>query len=122
MINKVVQIPLSGGVIGSMLTHPSKALENCIREENRLGWKATHFAYHRENNLIMKVGRYVTLALTVGLWTWEPGYVVLFERVSLTQNKDSSSSNSSKMAPPRVSSARTRISSSKATPPSLRRP
>lgn len=79
-VNKIVRISLAGGIIGSTFTNPRKALEEHIRKENLQGWRAVHFDHHRDNNALMSLLRLLTLIFTGGLWTWSPGYLVLFER------------------------------------------
>lgn len=80
MINKVVRISLSGGIIGLLTTNPRRALDNRIDRENQEGWHAIYFESHRDTNTLVAILRYVVLLLTFGLWTWGAGYLVLFAR------------------------------------------
>ena len=79
-VNKVVRIALSGGIIGLLATNPRRALSQRIEKENREGWNAIHFMPHVETNLLVAVLRLVVLVLTLFLWTWGAGYLILFER------------------------------------------
>lgn len=79
-VNKVVRIVLSGGIVGLLATNPRRALDNWIDKENQEGWNAIYFIPHVETNLLAAVLRLVVLFLTLFLWTWGAGYLILFER------------------------------------------
>lgn len=79
-MNKIRQLHLMGGLIGSMLTNPIIALNHCIYEENQQGWNAVYFSAHRDTNLLINFLKILVLILTMGLWTWGAGYLILFER------------------------------------------
>ena len=78
--NMVIRISLMGGLIGAIATNPRKALENEIDKANREGWNAIHIEPHRTTNLFIWILQLLVLALTLGLFTWGGGYLVLFER------------------------------------------
>lgn len=78
--NKVSRISLMGGLIGALTTNPRKALENEINRMNQEGWVATHIEPHSTTNLLIWILQLVMLLITVGLFTWGGGYIVLFER------------------------------------------
>ena len=44
------------------------------------GWDAVHFARHSERNVVAILRQIVVLALTLFLWTFDAGYMVLLER------------------------------------------
>ena len=69
-----------GGLIGAIFTNPRKALEEAIEEANQHGWNAIHIQPHRTTNLIVWLLQLVVLILTLGLWTWGSGFLVLLER------------------------------------------
>ena len=77
--NKIVRIALAGGIIGLLTTNPRRALEKRIEQENSQGWICTYFIPHRETNLFMIVVQIALLVLTLGLWTFGAGYMILFE-------------------------------------------
>lgn len=79
-VNKVERVSLSGGLIGSILTDPRRALDSVIREANMQGWRVVHFDHHRDKNIILVVVRALVLILTAGMWTWDSGYLVIFEK------------------------------------------
>mgnify|MGYP001397737864 CR=1 FL=1 len=78
--NKVSRISLMGGLLGALLTNPRKALEDSIDKGNQDGWNAIHIEPHKTTNLFVWVIQLMVLFLTLGLWTWGGGYIVLFER------------------------------------------
>jgi hypothetical protein len=79
-INKVVRISLSGGIIGALLTNPRSAIEKRIMQENTEGWSAHQIIPHADTNLAIIILKIVVLFLTLFLWTWGAGYLVLFEK------------------------------------------
>lgn len=79
-VNKVVRISLSGGIIGWLTTNPRRALDQRIDAENQQGWNAIQFQPHSDTNLLVAILRMLVLFLTLGLWTWGAGYLILFER------------------------------------------
>lgn len=78
--NKVLRISLAGGLIGALTTNPRLALETSIQRLNDQGWNATHFEVYRTTNLFILFLQIATLTLTLGLFTWGGGYLVLLER------------------------------------------
>lgn len=80
MKNKVERISLSGGLIGALATNPKEALNKCIQKENYSGWNCTFILPHVQQNLGIFIVQLIVLGLTCGLWTFGPGYLVLFEK------------------------------------------
>jgi len=79
-INKVKRVTLMGGLIGMILTNPRRALDDAIRKENDEGWNAIEIDPLGTTNLFVWVVQLVVLILTLGLFTFGGGYLVLFER------------------------------------------
>ena len=79
-INKIVRIALSGGLIGLILTNPRKALDKMIEKNNNDGWNAIYYTTHSESNIIIILVQWLVLFLTLGLWTFGAGYLILFEK------------------------------------------
>jgi hypothetical protein len=75
--NKVERIFLSGGLIGMLFTNPRKALDELVIEANADGWSAVQILKHSNTNLLMTIIQILVLLLTLGLWTWGAGYLVL---------------------------------------------
>lgn len=78
--NKVARISLMGGLIGAITTNPRKALEDEINKSNQNGWNAIHIEPHKTTNLFIAIVQLLVLLLTLGLFTWGGGYIILFER------------------------------------------
>ena len=80
MENKLIRISLSGGLVGSLTTNPRKTLEDAIKAQNDLGYRCTYFLPNHAPNLFIKALQISVLLLTLGIWTWGAGYLVLFEK------------------------------------------
>lgn len=78
--NRVSRISLMGGLIGALTTNPRKALEDAIDQGNEQGWSAIHIEPHKTTNLFIGILQMLVLLLTLGLFTWGGGYLILFER------------------------------------------
>jgi hypothetical protein len=79
-INKVERISLSGGLIGLLFTNPRRALEANILKNNSEGWSVRQVLDHSDTNLAVLFLRFLVLALTLLMWTWGAGYLVVYER------------------------------------------
>jgi len=80
-LNKVERLSLAGGLIGAFSTNPKRALNIMLKSNNDNGWKAIHIESHRTHNLFVFFVQILVLVLTLGLYTWGGGYLVLFERI-----------------------------------------
>ena len=78
--NKVVRISLSGGIIGMLFTNPRKALDDAIETGNEEGWNAIYFSEHKTSNLLIMLLQTIVLLVTLFLWTFGAGYMILFEK------------------------------------------
>ncbi len=78
--NKVVRIALSGGLIGLLFTNPRRALDKAINDANANGWRCHQILPHSERNLLVVLLQLVVLLLTLGMWTWGAGYILLLEQ------------------------------------------
>ena len=78
--NKVVRVSLSGGLIGLIFTNPAKALNRCMAKYNKEGWRFVFKIPHKQRNIFMLLLENVILVATIGLWTFDAGYLVTFER------------------------------------------
>ncbi len=79
-INKISRISLMGGLLGALFTNPRKALEDEINTANQNGWHATHIESHSTTNLFVAILQMMVLVITLGLFTWGGGYLILFEK------------------------------------------
>ena len=80
--NKVVRLALSGGIIGALITNPRRALDKEIDKQNQDGWNAIHYTSHGTTNILIKLFQWLILFLTLFLWTFGAGYMILFEKDS----------------------------------------
>lgn len=79
-INKVSRISLIGGLIGAIATNPRKALQKEIDDHNQNGWNTIQITNHSTTNTFIWLLQILVLILTLGLFTWGGGYLVLFEK------------------------------------------
>lgn len=79
-VNEISRVFLSGGLIGWLLTNPKKALDEELSKSNAEGWKAIQVQPYRTTNLFMLAVQILVLLLTLGLYTWGGGYLVLYEK------------------------------------------
>jgi hypothetical protein len=78
--NKVVRISLSGGLIGLLATDPRRAIEDAVSRENAEGYHCHQIVPHSSRNLLVILLQILVLMLTLGLWTWTGGYILLFAK------------------------------------------
>ena len=78
--NKVIRIALMGGLLGMLLTNPRNALQKSMDAHNNEGWYAKEIVPHSTSNLFVLILQVVVLILTIGLFTFGAGYLILFER------------------------------------------
>ena len=79
-VNRVDRISLSGGLVGMLLTNPRRALDNKIKQENADGWRIVQIMPHKEANLFVFFLQILVLCLTLLLWTWGAGYLLVLEK------------------------------------------
>jgi len=78
--NRIEIVNLQGGLIGLLLTNPQRALQKATDEANRQGWRVHQVMEYGNRNLAMVGLQLLVLALTLGLWTWGGGYLLLLEK------------------------------------------
>ena len=69
-----------GGLLGLLFTNPRNALQKSIDAHNNEGWYAKEIITHSTSNLFVFLLQIVVLVLTIGLFTFGAGYMILFER------------------------------------------
>ena len=79
-LNKVDRISLSGGLIGLLFTDPRGALDSNIMKNNSNGWECHQIFPHSSDNLFITILQTVVLIITLGIWTWGAGYIVLYKK------------------------------------------
>ena len=86
-INKVVRVSLSGGLVGALGTNPRKALEQVIQKYNAAGWNCHQIYPHTTRNIFIMLLQVLLLVMTIGLWTFGAGYLLLFEKDNTDYSK-----------------------------------
>ncbi|MCR5085016.1 MAG: hypothetical protein K6A65_05895 [Succinivibrionaceae bacterium] len=80
--NKVERVALMGGLIGLLLTNPRGALDKALVRANTDGWHCRQILPHSTSNLFIMILSMICLCLTLGLWTFGAGYLLLLEKES----------------------------------------
>ena len=78
--SRVDRIALAGGLIGMLTTNPRRAIESRVEEANSNGWRLHQILPHSERNLFVILLASIVLILTLGLYTFGGGYLLLFEK------------------------------------------
>ena len=78
--HKVVRVEFTGGLIGLLFTDPEKEINRVIHEASLDGWEVDHMVFHRAQNILVVLLEGVLLVLTLGLYTFSPGYMILFKK------------------------------------------
>lgn len=89
-INRVERVSLSGGIIGALATNPRSKIENKCKELNAQGWNCHQILPHSTRNFLVIVFQNIILVLTLFLWTFGAGYILLFEKEVNSNNTSSS--------------------------------
>lgn len=79
-INKIDRIYLAGGLLGALFTNPRAAIDSRVEEANKNGWNLHQIIPHTETNLFMRMLSVVLLLLTLFMWTFGAGYILVFEK------------------------------------------
>ncbi|MDR0301261.1 MAG: hypothetical protein LBI04_03000 [Treponema sp.] len=79
-INKLARVSLSGGLIGALGVNPRYKLETVIEKYNAAGWNCHQIYPHTTRNLFIMLLQVFLLVITLGLWTFGAGYLLLFEK------------------------------------------
>ena len=91
MINKIVRIELTGGIIGMLFTNPRRALDKEVQNQNEDGWECHQIMPNPAPNIFVKILQLVVLILTIGIYTWGAGFLILFKKPA--KNTSSPSEN-----------------------------
>lgn len=78
--NKVMRITLSGGLIGLLGTNPRRTLDNAVDKANQDGWRVVQVIPYSDRNLLMLFLSVLVLVVTIGLYTFGAGYLIVLER------------------------------------------
>jgi hypothetical protein len=77
--NKVVRVNFAGGILGLIFGSHKGKLEGVINKQNAEGWNLAEVIPDNLNIALILI-RLILLILTLGLWTFSTGYLLVFER------------------------------------------
>ena len=78
--NKVINVTLTGGIIGLFISSPQSSLNNRIKNENANGWRVVQIIPADSGNIFLIIFRLLLLLLTLFLYTTTNGYYVIMEK------------------------------------------
>ena len=78
--NKVINVTLTGGIIGLFISSPQSSLNNRIKNENANGWRVVQIIPADSGNIFLIIFRLLLLVLTLCLYTTTNGYYVIMEK------------------------------------------
>ena len=78
--NKVVNVTLTGGIIGLLAASPQNSLNSIIKEENDMGWRVIQVIPASSGNIFLFLFRLLILVGTLFIYTPVYGYYVIIER------------------------------------------
>jgi hypothetical protein len=81
-INKVLNVTLSGGIIGLLSDSPKNKLNRAIKKENFKGWRVVQIIPAASGNLFLMILRFLILVVTLFLYTPSNGFYVIMERIN----------------------------------------
>jgi hypothetical protein len=86
--NKVVNVTLTGGLIGLFGASPQNSLNSRIKKENANGWRVIQVIPADSGNIFLTIFRLLLLIITLFLFTTANGYYVIMERTQLVKQAD----------------------------------
>lgn len=78
--NKVVNVTLTGGIIGLFGASPQNSLNNRIKKENANGWRVIQIIPAESGNIFLFIFRLLLLVITLFIYTTANGYYVIMEK------------------------------------------
>ncbi len=78
--NKVVNVTLTGGIIGLIGASPQNSLNGRIKKENANGWKVIQIIPSASGNILLMILRLLFLVCTLFFYTTSNGYYVIMEK------------------------------------------
>jgi len=79
--NKVVNVTLTGGIIGLIGVRPDNVLNNKIKKEYMDGWKVIQIIPSSNGNIFLNILRLGLLLVTLFLYTTSDGYYIVMEQI-----------------------------------------
>lgn len=78
--NKVVNVTLTGGIIGLLAASPQNSLNNRIKKENANGWRVIQVIPAASGNIFLVIFRLLILVLTLFFYTPVDGFYIIMEK------------------------------------------
>ena len=85
--NKIINVALTGGIIGFLVSSPQQRLNAKIKEVNAEGWRVVRIIPSSSGNLLLFLGRLFLLCITLFLYTTKNGFYVVIEKVDNGSNR-----------------------------------
>jgi len=86
--NKIINVTLTGGILGLLADSPQNSLNAKIQKENANGWKVIQVIPADSGNLFLIIFRFVLLVCTLFFYTTANGYYVVMEKVQTEKQLD----------------------------------
>jgi len=80
MANKVVNVNLTGGIIGLLGDSPKNKLNKVVEKESNNGYRVVQIIPAASANLLLTLLRGILLLITLFLYTKSEGYYIIFEK------------------------------------------
>jgi hypothetical protein len=77
---KVVNVTLTGGIIGILSLSPLNTLNKIIKREGANGWSVIQIIPAESGNIFLTILRLLVLVLTIFLYTTVNGYYIVMEK------------------------------------------
>ena len=81
-MNKIVNIEMTGGLIGWLFHDPARRLDKEVAHYNKAGWRVVQIIPSSSGNVLLWLSRIIFLLITLFLYTTANGYYILLESVS----------------------------------------
>lgn len=78
--NKVVNVSLTGGIVGLLGVSPQNSLNRRMKKENADGWRVVQVIPADSGNVFLAIFRLLLLVITLFLYTTTNGYYVIMEK------------------------------------------
>lgn len=80
LANKVVNVTVTGGIIGLFVSSPQNSLSGRIKMENANGWRVIQVIPAESGNIFLAIYKLLILIVTLFLYSPANGFYVIMER------------------------------------------
>jgi len=80
-MNKIVNVEMTGGLIGWFTQAPAQRLGQVISKQNAEGWRVVQIMPSSSGNFLLTLFRLILLLATLLLYTETNGFYIVFERI-----------------------------------------